>query len=333
MNRDIVVIGGSRGVFDVLRKFAAQLPPGVPAAICIVRHIGSHDSVLPELLSAWGPVHAHHAKDGEEVSTGRIYVAPPGKHMRLFKGTIRLDEGAPENFARPAVDPLFRSAALEYGPRVVAAVLSGDLDDGAAGLAMIRAYGGYCIVQDPADCEAPSMPRTALAAAGADAVATSDAFASHVVAAIQGARLSSPEVSQMRKRQSRLEEEVARNLTARPEDLDAIGERSIATCPECGGILWRMNDESLPRYRCHTGHAFGALSLRAGQERVEENALWSAIRAVNERVALARERHAWAMRMGDLKRISAEHARIEEGEKIAEMLAGVVKRLVSEDHT
>ncbi|MEM5327883.1 chemotaxis protein CheB [Paraburkholderia sp. JHI2823] len=317
-SRHIVVIGGSRGAFGVLRTLAARLPPDLPAAVCIVLHVGRHESALPELISRWGPLPASHPVDGERVASGRIYVAPPDRHLRLSRHRLHLDDGAAENFARPAADPLFRSAAASYGEHVVAAVLSGDLDDGAAGLAIVRAHGGYCIVQDPADCEAPSMPCSALAAAGADAIASGERLADHILAAVHGAPRR--EVNLMPTEKPDPEASLDGMDVVEPEDLDRVGERSPITCPECGGTLWRMRDDRVLRYRCHTGHAFNALSLQDGREKVEEEAIWSAIRAVNERIIFARERQKWAERVGDRKEVEIEQARIDESARLLEAL-------------
>ncbi|QYD70092.1 chemotaxis protein CheB [Paraburkholderia edwinii] len=323
--RDIVVIGGSRGAFSVLRNLAEALPAGLPAAAFIVLHVGRHDSVLPELLSKWGKLPACHPVDGEPVSSGRIYVAPPGHHMRLVDQRVRLDEGAPENFARPAIDPLFRSAALAYGARVVAAVLSGDLDDGAAGLAVVRAHGGYCIIQDPADSEAPSMPRAALGSAGANHITNSQSLVQDIVAAVNGAsREKLVESETMVADDFDLEARLSQQGLVQPEDLDRIGQRSPLTCPECGGAMWRMRSGAPLRFRCHTGHAFSALSLEDGGDRAAENAIWAAVRAVNERVILARERRDWATQTGDGQQQAAiEQARIDEGVRIAQVLKGL----------
>lgn len=316
--RDIVVIGGSRGAFSVLRTLAAQLPRDLRAAVCIVLHVGRHDSILPDLMSKWGSLPACHPVEGERVANGRIYIAPPDHHMRLAQGRLRLDNGPAENFARPAADPLFRSAAASYGQRVVAAVLSGDLDDGTAGLAAVRAHGGYCIVQDPADCEAPSMPRSALAAAGADAIAGGECLTEYIMAAVHGAPRR--EVNLMLTEKFHFEESLTAPGVVEPEELDRIGERSPITCPECGGMLWRMHDDRVLRYRCHTGHAFNVLSLLNGREKAEEDAIWAAIRAVNERIVFARERQTWAERAGDWKQVEIEKARIDESARLIETL-------------
>ncbi|WP_374729950.1 chemotaxis protein CheB [Caballeronia temeraria] len=306
----------------------ASFAPDLAATVFIVLHIGRHRSILPDLLSGWGPLKASHPANGEAVQRGRIYVAPPDRHMVLHDGTLRLLDTATENFARPAADPLFRSAAAEYRTRVVGVVLSGDLDDGAAGLAAIRARGGYAVVQDPADCEAPSMPRSAIAAAGPDAVATLDDLPEVLHAAVKGARRREEHHMTNRPDLDR-EAQIAESGLVAPHELDEIGERSALTCPSCNGALWRMRDERPLRYRCHTGHAFSALSLEEASAQGADDAIWGAIRAVHERMIFARERKQWAQRVGREVDVALEQARIQENERLVELLraaAGVRER-------
>jgi len=323
-HRDIVVIAASRGGISVLKALVAQLDPGLPVALCIVLHIGRHRSVLPELLSRWSPLKASHAVHGEVLQTGRIYVAPPDRHMVLREGVLCLLDTATENFARPAADPLFRSAAREYRARVVGVVLSGDLDDGSAGLAAIRARGGYGVVQDPDDCEAPSMPRSALAAAGADAVARVEDLPQVLHAAVLGAKRREGESQMTTRPDLDREAQIGESGLVSPQELDEIGERSALTCPSCNGALWRMYDEHPLRYRCHTGHAFSALSLEEAGARSAEDAIWGAIRAVHERMIFARERQQWAQRAGQEQEVVIEQARIDENQKLADLLRNAV---------
>jgi len=156
--RDFIAIGTSSGGVDALRAVVSRLPHDLRAAIAIVLHVGTHGSILPSLLNVAGPLHAAHAADGETYVCGRIYVAPPDQHLIVEGSRLRLVHGAKENFARPAIDPLFRSAAAEMGPRVIGVILTGLLDDGAAGLEAIQTRGGATIVQDPADAFARGMP-------------------------------------------------------------------------------------------------------------------------------------------------------------------------------
>ncbi|NLP60284.1 chemotaxis protein CheB [Paraburkholderia sacchari] len=160
--RDFIAIGASSGGVDVLRKLVSQLPADLCAAIAIVQHVGAYPSILPKLLDDAGPLCAAHAADGEPFVHGRIYVAPPDRHMLVECGHVRLDAGPKRNFARPAIDPLFESAATELGTRVVGVILTGFLMDGMTGLAAVRACGGVTIVQDPADAPAPDMPARAI---------------------------------------------------------------------------------------------------------------------------------------------------------------------------
>jgi two-component system, chemotaxis family, protein-glutamate methylesterase/glutaminase len=316
--RDIVVIGGSRGAFSVLRALAEQLPEEVPASICVVLHIGRHDSVLPDLMSRWGKLPARHPVDGETLQPGTIYVAPPGRHMVIDGAYLRLTEGPAENFARPAIDPLFRSAA-PHADRVVGVLLSGDLDDGAAGIAAVDAHGGYTIVQDPGESEAPSMPRAAIASATIDSIVTSRGLASGILDAIGGATRMNPE-SPKKSDELDVEANLGGSSITNPEILDRIGDRSTLTCPECGGVLWRLHDDYPLRYRCHTGHAFSAISLDEGHSKSLENSIWAAVRAVNERIAFAHERRNWAERTSNQDEAAHEKARIDEGEQLAALL-------------
>ncbi|WP_250451521.1 chemotaxis protein CheB [Caballeronia sp. ATUFL_M2_KS44] len=322
-HRDIVVIAASRGAIPVLKRLVSALPGDFPAAIFIVLHVGRHKSVLPDMLSQWGALPARHPASGEPLARHEVYVAPPDRHMVLLRGEVCLLDTAAENFARPAADPLFRSAAMEYGPRVVGVVLSGDLDDGAAGLAAVRARGGYCVVQDPLDCEAPSMPRSALAATSADAVVSADRLAHVIDAAVKGAKRREEATVSIRPDLDQ-EAQIANRGVVTPEELDAIGERSALTCPNCSGTLWRMRDERPLRFRCHTGHAFTSLSLEEGTEKRTEDGIWSAIRAVHERIILAQERRRWAEHAGSADDMAIEQTRIEENEKLVELLRAAI---------
>ncbi|WP_175923014.1 chemotaxis protein CheB [Burkholderia latens] len=322
-HRDIVVIASSRGGLPVLRTLVSGLGADLPVPICIVQHIGRHRTMLPELLTQWGTLNASEAVHGELPEAGQIYVAPPDRHLVLRAGRFGLLDTAAENYTRPAADPLFRSVAREYGSGAVGVVLSGDLDDGSAGLAAIRARNGYGIVQDPDECEAPSMPRSALAAAGADAIARADELPRIVHAAVHGARVKEKaKMAELRDLDG--EARIAERGLAMPQLLDAVGERTALTCPSCNGVLWRMRDDHPLRYRCHTGHAFSSLSLDDAEARKAEDAIWAAIRAVHERMIFARERQEWARRTGNDKEVAIEQARIDENQKLADVLRNAV---------
>lgn len=163
-----IVVGASAGGVSALVDLAATLPADLPAVVGVVLHVGSQHSILPELLSAHGPLRAVHPRHGERLVPGRIFVAPPDHHMLFTPDGVQLTRGPRENHSRPAIDPLFRSAALHWRDRAIGVVLTGDLDDGTAGLAAIKDCGGTAIVQDPATAFEPSMPASALAHVAVD---------------------------------------------------------------------------------------------------------------------------------------------------------------------
>lgn len=175
---DIIVIGGSKGARPALIEIASNLPPGLPAAVFIVVHLPvAPKSTLPEALRSAGALPAAFAADGEQIVTGRIYVAPANRHLRVDPGKIRLLDGPPERGHRPAIDPVFRSAGQSYGRRVVGVVMSGMLRDGAEGLAAIKNHGGVAVVQDPEEAPAPSMPLNARARVEVDHCVTAQRLA------------------------------------------------------------------------------------------------------------------------------------------------------------
>jgi two-component system, chemotaxis family, protein-glutamate methylesterase/glutaminase len=281
--RDIIVIGASSGGVRILLEMAAALPAPIPASILLVQHIGTHRSILPELLIRNGRNPAMHARSGLAIEPGHIYVAPPDHHMLVVGNEIRLTREAKENHARPAIDPLFRSAAISMGSRVIGVVLSGRLDDGTAGLQAIKAGGGLAVVQEPADAEAPDMPASASANVAVDHYVTRQTLAGTLMRLVDEP-ISSPRVTAP----PELVQEFQLSLGEGDamEQLDAIGRTSKITCPDCNGVLWEINDSHPPRYRCHTGHAYTQRTLEHTQQTRADEALWSALRALQEREAL-----------------------------------------------
>ena len=167
--RDIVTIGASSGGVEALSALVGGLPADLPAALLVVLHSPEGmPSSLPRILSRSGPLEAAHPEDGDGIENGRIYVAPPGFHMLVEDGVVRLVRGPRENYHRPAADPLFRSAAVARGPGVVGVVLTGARDDGTAGLVAIKRRGGVTVVQDPDDALFRWMPESALRYAEVD---------------------------------------------------------------------------------------------------------------------------------------------------------------------
>lgn len=290
----LVVVGASAGGIAALQELASTLPAGFPAPLCVVQHVGANPSILPELLSQRGPHPAVHARDGQILTAGVIHIAPPDHHMLVEGRRLRLVRGPRENHTRPAIDPLFRSAALAWGPSVIGVILSGLMDDGSAGLVAIKQRGGTAIVQDPAGAEEPSMPQSAL-----DRVDVDHCVPIEELAAMLSRLVGQPAAPEMPPPEA-LRREVAIN---RGEDLlenlQAIAEPAGLACPDCGGGLWEVKDSPQLRYRCHTGHAFGARSLERAQAEAGEAALRSSIRALQERAMLLRRMASVAQATGD----------------------------------
>lgn len=283
--RDVVVVGASSGGVETLARFVAKLPVDLPATVLVVLHVPAVHSSLPRILDRSGPLPAAHAVSGEPLVPGRILVAPPDQHLLIDDGRVRLSRGPRENGHRPAIDPLFRSAARWCGSRVIAVVLSGSLDDGSAGLITVRDHGGVTVVQDPDDAISPGMPLAALATLPPD----------HVV-----------EVDEMGELVGRLAAEPV-DHTPVPVSDDLVAETGVAalelgalhrddrpgqpaglSCPDCAGTLWEIDEGGLRRYRCRVGHAWSPDSLLVKQAVELEAALWAALRSLEEKAALER---------------------------------------------
>jgi two-component system chemotaxis response regulator CheB len=282
----LVVIGASAGGVGALRHLASALPSDLAASVLIVLHVGAHESILPELIAADCALPVSHAADGETLRAGTIRIAPPDRHLMVDDGQLRLTRGPKENFARPAIDPLFRSAALDFGPNVIGVILTGMLDDGSAGLQAVKAGGGIAIVQDPADADEPSMPASALRSVAVDHCVRLADLPALLVRLV--AREPEPRTSAMTEsmRNAVHEQGLSLGTGDHLEHLRQIGEPSPLTCPECHGGLWRIHGATPQRYRCHTGHAFTTRTLDMAVAEETDNALWNALRALHERAAV-----------------------------------------------
>jgi two-component system chemotaxis response regulator CheB len=288
--RDTIVIGASAGGLDAVSRVVKSLPPDLPAAVFIVIHTSPEGpGLLPEILGRLGTLPVTAAQDGERILRGHIYVAPADFHL-LVQGTrIRLSHGPREHRFRPAVDPLFRSAAEYCGPRVIGVVLSGSMADGTHGLMLIKSRGGLAVVQDPEGALFPAMPRNAIERVKVDHILPSEqigallAELTAVRAADRGGRMNA-------------KARVATSRETSPEKPEGnslasgtlTGPPSAFTCPDCGGALWEVKQGKLLRYRCHVGHGFSSESLVVAQDTKLEDTLWSALRAIEELIALRR---------------------------------------------
>jgi two-component system, chemotaxis family, protein-glutamate methylesterase/glutaminase len=282
---ELVAVGASAGGVEALQALVATLPRDFPAALLVVLHVAeAGTSVLPDILDRAGPLPAATALDREPLQAGRVYVAPPGRHLLVADGTLRLSRGPRENGHRPAIDALFRGVADAYGARGAGVVLSGTLDDGTAGLRRIAERGGATLVQDPDTALYPGMPRSAVAHVAVDAI------------------LPLPEIGPaLRLLAGRLAGEDREALTAPhppvppPSPSPPVnGQPSRFTCPDCGGVLLEYRDGSVERHVCSVGHAYSLESLVDGQAHQLEAALWAAVRGLEDRAVLLRrmERHS-----------------------------------------
>lgn len=314
--KDIVVIGGSAGSHAAIRQIIADLPAGLPASIFIATHMPTHSSsYLSDVLELATHLSVTRAIDGQPIEPGHVYVAVPDHHLLVIDGTVRLGNGPRENMTRPAIDPLFRSAALSYGPRVVGVILSGMLNDGASGLHAVKACGGTAIVQHPLDAVADEMPLAALEVVDPDGV----------VAAQDLGRLIAEIVSEDAGHASAcppglpLEVDIAAGGRLGAQRLKEIADPSALTCPNCNGVMSEVRGERPLRYRCQIGHANTAEVMDSRAEQVDE-ALRVALRVMEERVTLVTRMAEDARRTGRSAVAELYEARAEEYTRYARVL-------------
>lgn len=314
-----VFVGGSAGAIEALAELLSRLPADLAAPVLVVLHLGrAGTSVLPAILDRAGSLHAVVPLDGETLMNGVVYVAPRDRHMLVEDGRVRLVEGPTEHGVRPAVDPLFRSAARAYGPRAVGVVLSGMLDDGTAGLREIHAHGGWTLVQDPDEAIFRSMPDSATANVDVDAILPIVELAARIEQ-IVGAGQSRPRP-------------MAATVAEQPEgtddsaSADPPGMRTDITCPRCGGVLWEDLNGGLTTYRCRSGHLYSPDSLLAVQGEGLDTAIWKPIRMLQERGALLRRLAARATEQGRERSARYFHEQAEE----ALLRASEMRRAVTE---
>jgi two-component system, chemotaxis family, protein-glutamate methylesterase/glutaminase len=295
--RRVVGIGASAGGVDALVRLVRLLPADLDAAVCVVLHIpAAGRSLLAPILARHSDLEIGVAEHDAPLEPGRVYVAPADRHLTVADGRLQLDRGPKENAARPAVDPLLRSLAAEYGALAVGVVLSGALGDGTGGAVAIAEAGGTVIVQDPNQATMPSMPESARRAVGAAAeVRELDAIAERLV-------------------------EISRERVAMREDVPVAssgallpggpeppsGPPTALSCPECHGPLWELDAAHLTRYQCRVGHAYSEEALVVAQGSAVESALWSALEALEERAEFLGR---LAARFGDRPPLHERHRR------------------------
>jgi two-component system, chemotaxis family, protein-glutamate methylesterase/glutaminase len=310
--RDTIVVGSSAGGIRALRELVGGLPADLPASIVIVNHISpGAPSALPEILGGAGPLQVVAAEDGERLQRSTVYVARPDRHVLIESGRLRLTRGPRENRVRPCIDTLFRSAAVDLGPRVIGIVLSGTLDDGTAGLWAIKDRGGLALVQRPADADYPDMPENALKHVAVDHVLSLAEMGTKLPELVgEPAPLPAPVPKAMA-----AEAKIELDGSALRNGVLELGTLSPNACPECHGSLIEIREGTIARYRCHTGHSYSLRTLLADTELAIERSLWNAARGIEERSFLLRTMEDRAREQGDLRlgeRLAAAAERDEE---------------------
>lgn len=323
--RDLVVVGASAGGIEALKRLVEALPADLPAAVCVVLHTHpSSPGLLPAILARSGPLPAEHAEDGEQIAPGRIYVAPPDHHLLVERGQLRLTRGPKENRSRPAVDPLFRSAAYFHGPRTIGVVLSGMLDDGTAGLWTIKDRGGLAVVQELEEAQFPSMPESALRHVAVDyrlPAAEIGAALPRLVAEPVPSRGLPPPPEILG-----AETRIALEANALDLGILTLGELSPFACPECHGVLVRLQDGGVLRFRCHTGHAFSAGSLLSLMMENIEDSLWNTVRGMEESGLLMRHMARHVVDAGDGELAAQFESKAQEALRSAEQIKQLALR-------
>lgn len=317
----LVVIGASFGGVEALLALAAALPKDFPAIVAVVLHVGPQPSILPELLSRAGALPARHPVDLEQPRPGVLYVAPPDHHLLVSPQGLRLSRGPKENHTRPAIDPLFRTAALHWGPDAIGVILTGQMDDGTAGLAAIKACGGTTVVQDPQEAIAPSMPSSALANVDVDHCVLLPAIGPLLV---RLATVFSP-APRPAPPEGVLKEQALFEGENPMDNLKSIATPTQLTCPQCGGTLSELKDARPLRYRCHTGHAYTALTLDSAQADQTDHALQAGHRALKEREALLRRMAVVSRQLGHDAEARAGLEQAERVHQQAERLATMLE--------
>lgn len=296
--REIVVVGASAGGVEALQTLIGGFPASTSASVFVVLHIPPDaTSKLHEVLAAKSALPVEPARDGAPILPGRVYVAVPDRHLLIESNSIRVTRGPRENRARPAVDVLFRSAAYYKGSKTIGVILSGNLDDGTAGLWTIKDRGGIALVQSPDDAFYPSMPRSAIEHVDVDHVLPVADMPS-LIASLTQETIST---EQSDKKAPTMETEI--NIAVGENPLLSgslqLGPISPNTCPTCHGVLVRIKEGNIIRYRCHTGHAFSIQSLFTQLGEEIDSTLMTALRTIDERIFLLQQMEQLALESQD----------------------------------
>jgi len=329
---DLIVIGASAGGVEAISRVVADLPRDLRASVFVVLHISRGRSLLPEILTRVSRLPASHPTDGEPLQYGRIYVAPPDHHLLVEDGVVRIAHTASENGVRPAVDPLFRSAARSYGARVIGVILTGTLDDGTAGIAAVKEGGGITIAQDPDEAFSPGMPRNAISTGNVDHILPVRDIPVLLSALVEEEALAPARRVGPYAHLRPMEPDLARMPLATHAE-DRPGRPSVFTCPECHGTLWEADEGGLLRFRCRVGHIYSPESMISAQSDEVDRALWVALRTLEERAALS---HRLAERARDRSQHWVDQAftiRGQEAEQEADRIRELLRSRATAAHT
>jgi two-component system, chemotaxis family, protein-glutamate methylesterase/glutaminase len=319
----IIVIGASAGGVPALSTLVEGLPADLDAAVFVVMHVAPEvPSRLHEILGRRTTLPVSIATDGDPIQPGRIVVASADRHLMIDGDRVRVTRGPKESRSRPAIDVLFRSAAAAHGPRVIGVVLTGALDDGTAGLWAIKDRGGLALVQDPKDAEHASMPESAIRHVEVDCVVPLAGMAQEIVSRLRASTPDHP-VGPVPHRME-VENLIAREGNGLEAGSMEIGKPSKYTCPACHGVLVEIEEGSILRFRCHTGHAFSLKTLLADVNAAIDTGLWDTLRAVEERILLLNRMHEQAKRSGSDRVAEAAAAQVKEAQRGAESLRKLV---------
>jgi two-component system, chemotaxis family, protein-glutamate methylesterase/glutaminase len=326
-NPRVVVIGASAGGVEAMIGLLQSLPDVFDEAIFVVIHLSeSHPSALVDVLQRKTAHPVRFGEQGSLITHGAITVAPAGTHMELTPTRVRLIAGPRENGYRPAIDPLFRSAAASFGP-VTGVLLSGALDDGVAGLAAIKRAGGRVLVQDPEEAPHPWMPLNAIAGVAVDGILPVKELAQAMLTTDEGAEDGEREVVMALDRG--MPEDRARDDEGPIERLEDVAASTGLTCPACGGAIWEMEADGVPVLRCHVGHVYGLESFSHEQSLALESALWSGVRALDEKEALLRRLGDQARTGGRDRSAGRFEAAADDTRDRASMLRDMVESIVA----
>ncbi|WP_291856703.1 chemotaxis protein CheB [Marinilabilia sp.] len=287
-NSRVVVVGTSAGGLSALKGLIGQLPKDYPVPFLVVWHISpdATGNTLLDELNKLNTIKCQHAKSGKDLKPGCLYLAPSDHHLLIGKNQKMLvTKGAYENRSRPAIDPLFRSAAVAFGPGTIGILLTGYLDDGTSGMKAVKKCGGTSIVQDPNDAEYPDMPRNALNNIKVDyclPISEMGALLNKIIQQKLPKRKPVPD-------EVLVEAKIAERVLSDLSSVNRLGDQVPFNCPGCGGVLWKVGKDSNLRFRCHTGHAYTAASLEAEQTHKIEETMWTALRMFEEHKNLLTE--------------------------------------------